>query len=183
MKLLLTSILLLLACVGSQAQPGFVKGYLITDKGDTLKGEIRINPKKEQDLYAKVFFKEASGMQKSHKPEKTKGYGFEDKTFVSVGSDDGGRFFQVVVKGPISFYKTMVEATKMNEIIYLPEYYLSKMEDKIPILVKESRFKKQLAELMKDNSQIADSYPDDKKFDFEKAVEVIKNYNAWRKGK
>lgn len=162
------------------SQQTYVKGYLVTDKGDTLKGEIKTNPKKEPELYTKVFFKDANGMQKTYKPEKTKGYGFGSRRFVAVTADGEGRYFEILVQGTIGLYKTSVEATKMNETVFETLYYLSRAGDTSPTPVKENKFKKQLQELMKDNPDIAASYSEEKKFDPEKAAEVIQNYNNWK---
>lgn len=162
------------------SQQTYLKGYLVTDKGDTLIGEVKTNPKKEAELYAKVFFKDANGMQKSYKPEKTKGYGFGNRRFVAVTADGEGRYFEVLVQGAIGLYKTTVESTKMNETVFETVYYLSRAGETSPTPVKENKFKKQLLEFMNDNADIAAAYPEEKKFDPEKAVEVIKNYNNWK---
>jgi len=165
------------------AQNTFVKGYILAEKGDTIKGEVRLNAKKEGDNYYKVFFKDNNGMQKNYKPEKTKGYGFENKHFVSMESDGEVKYFEVVVKGSLSLYKIMQEVMKMNELFFEAEYYLTTGGENKPIAVKESKFKKQITELMKDNAELAASYSEEKKFDLEKATDLIKSYNAWKAGK
>ena len=43
---------------------------MINMTGDTLKGEIKMNPKKELDNYSKFFFKDPSGVQKIISPIK-----------------------------------------------------------------------------------------------------------------
>jgi hypothetical protein len=183
MRIATTTFLLFVAAQFMTAQNTFVKGYIITDKGDSLKGEIRLNPKKEQELYTKVFLKDASGLQKNYKPEKVKAYGYENKKYVSVVADGEAKFFLVIVSGPIGLYKTMVETMKMNEALVENEYYLSSESEKEPMVVKESKFKKQISELMKDNMEIVATYSEEKKFDLEKATELIKKYNAWKSGK
>jgi hypothetical protein len=174
---------LLLSCSMLKAQGNFVKGYVVNEKGDTLKGEVRLNPKKEQEIYTKVFLRDANGMQKNYKPEKTKGYGYEDKRFVSGITDNEARFFLVIIKGPVSLYKTVVESMKMNETVFESVYFLSTAADNIPVEVKESKFKKQIGEIMKDNPEIVASYAEEKKFDLEKATDLINRYNSWKSGK
>jgi hypothetical protein len=183
MKTILISSALFLSFSVANAQNNFVKGYVLPDKGDTLKGEVRINPKKENEYFAKVFFKDATGVQKNYKPEKTKAYGFDDKRFISMELDGEMKFFQVLVSGPMSLYKSIYESMKMNEVTYQTEYYITSPEEAKPVVVKESKFKKQITELMKDNAEIAAAYSEEKKFDLEKATELIKSYNAWKSGK
>ena len=72
MKNTLLALFLSLITFSANAQIAFVKGYIINEKGDTVKGEVKINPKKEQDNYSKVFFKDESGTQKNYKANKVK---------------------------------------------------------------------------------------------------------------
>ena len=166
----------------TNAQPGFVTGYIVNAKGDTVKGEVKPNVKKEHEAYIKVVFKDANGVQKTYKPNKIKGYGFNDQNFVGMDLDGELNFYRLLAKGEINFYKLMFEAMHMNEIVYESEYYISHPDNKKMVLVKESKFKKQMLDWMKDNQEFINTYDDDKKFDSEKAIEVIKQYNAWKAG-
>ena len=165
----------------SIAQSTLLKGYIVTLKGDTLKGEVKINPKKEIDNYSKVTFKDETGLQKMYKPNKTLAYGFNDEHYIAMDSqDDEKKFYRVLANGEINFYKLGYESMRMNALSFELEYYISKAGSKDLVLVKESRFKKQVSEMMSDNLEFAEAYGDDKKFDFEKALESITNYNAWK---
>src|ERR1041385_6306165 len=100
-KLLLAATIAVLAPNAIFAQFTFVKGYIVNEKGDTLRGEVKTNPKKEHESYQRVTFKDASGAQKNYKPAKIKGYGFENNHFISFGKDDEATFYRVLVSGPI----------------------------------------------------------------------------------
>lgn len=165
------------------AQTTFVKGYIVNEKGDTLRGEARINPKKEIDNYNKIFFKDATGVQKNYKPTKVKAYGYEDHKFLSMDCEGEKKFYEIMAAGEINFYKLGYEAMRMNEIIFETEYYISDRDNKELVLVKEAKFRKQLTEWMKDNPEFISAYGDDKKFDPEKAVEIITQYNSWKASK
>src|ERR1044071_1125662 len=136
------------------SQVNFVKGYMINMSGDTLKGEIKTNPKKEFDSYNKVFFKDASGVQKNYKPDKVKGYGFDNKHFIASKYEGEPSFYKVLSNGHIMLFEMMYEMQQMNEISQKTEYYLAKKEDTEYAKLKENKFKKQLGELMKDNPDI-----------------------------
>jgi hypothetical protein len=179
-KLVLLSFVFLCG-LNARSQSTMVKGYVVTDKGDTLKGEVKINPKKEIDNYNKVTFKDESGMQKIYKPKKTLGYGFNDEHYIAMDSqDDEKKFYKVLATGDINFYKYGFEFMRMNAVNFEVEYYVSKAGTKELILIKESKFKKQIADLMEDNAELVDAYGDEKKFDYEKALETITSYNAWK---
>ena len=165
------------------AQITFVKGYMINDKGDTLKGEIKMNPKKDFDLYAKVFFKDESGVKKNHKPDKVKGYGFENKHFVSAKYEGEMMFYKVLCNGKIMLYEMMYEMQQMNDIVHKSEYYIANNGDTEFAKLKQNKFKKQLSEYMKDNSELIENADDDKKFEIEKVTELINQYNDWAKNK
>ena len=181
MKKLFIVTFVFLCGLTARSQSSMVKGYVVTDKGDTLKGEIKINPKKEIDNYNKATFKDESGMQKIYKPAKTPAYGFNDEHYVAmVAQDDEKKFYKVLTTGNINFYKLGFESMRMNAVSFEVEYYISKTGEKDLVLIKESKFKKQISEMMSDNLELVESYGDEKKFDFEKALETIKNYNAWK---
>jgi len=151
--------------------------------GDTLKGEIKMNPKKEFDNYTKVFFKDASGVQKNYKPDKVKGYGFDNKHFIASKYEGEPTFYKVLSRGHIMLFETMYEMQQMNEISQKTEYYLARKEDAEYSKLKENKFKKQLGELMKDNPDILANADDSKKFEIEKVVELVNQYNDWAKTK
>lgn len=162
--------------------PGLEKAYIITEKGDTLKGEAKPN-KKELDNYSKITFKDEKGVQKMYRATKIKGYGIKDDHYISMDSDDEKKFYKVLASGDINFYKLGYEGLRMNSVVFEVEYYVSRKNDPELSLVKESKFKKQLGEWMEDNMEFIDAYGEDKKFDVEKALLAITNYNSWKAGK
>ncbi|MBA2613248.1 MAG: hypothetical protein H0U95_14865 [Bacteroidetes bacterium] len=177
MKTALLALLISLTSFCANAQIGFVKGYIINEKGDTVKGELKINPKKEQDNYSKVFFKDDSGTQKNYKPNKVKAYGFGNQHYIAMDYEGELKFYKALARGEVSLYKMMFEVTNMNATSYDGEYYISRTDDKKMTPVKEGKFKKQLQEMMSGAAGYANDYDGDKKLNEEKAVEVINKYN------
>lgn len=164
-----------------QGQITFEKGYIVDEKGDTLRGEVKTNPKKEHDNYNKVFFKDASGVQKNYKPNKLKAYGFANKHFVSMKHNDEDKFFCRLTQGNIILYKSAFEVVVMNETSYDFEYFLYREGDAKLTEVKEGKFKKQIQEWMKDKPDFAANYKDEKKLDVQSAMDMITKYNEWKK--
>lgn len=165
----------------TNAQISFVKGYIVNDKGDTLKGEVKVNPKKEQDNYNKVFFKDASGVQKNYKANKVKAYGFNNRNFVAMTLDEEPKFYEKLTDGAIILYKVAFEVTNMNETSFDFDYFLYKEGDKKLTDVKLGKFKKQLQEWMSGSAEFASDYKDEKKFNEPLAIEIITKYNEWKK--
>jgi hypothetical protein len=172
---------LLLGIHSAKAQGNFVKAYMINAKGDTVKGEVKINPKKEFDHYFKITFKDEAGAQKNYKPTKIKGYGFDNKNFISWGEDDEAMFYERLTNGPIILYKSCFMSVHMNKEMREAAYYLHKEGDKKMTDVKEDKFKKQLQEWMSGAAGFAGEYTEEKKFNEESAIAVINKYNDWKK--
>jgi hypothetical protein len=161
---------------GALAQVAFVPGYIVQAKGDTVKGEIKINTKKDFENYSKVFFKDPTGNQKFYKPDKIKGYGYEGKTYVASKFDGEPAFYRVIINGNLMLLDIMYEMMQMNETMYKNEYYIAHKGDEEFTKVKTNKFKKQLTEFMKDKPEIASGADDN--FEIEKAIELVNQYNA-----
>jgi hypothetical protein len=181
-KLLLALVLALFTANIGKAQITFVKGYIINDKGDTLRGEVKINPKKEHEGYARVTFKDASGAQKNYKPAKVKGYGYDNNHFISWGKDEDATFYKRLVKGTITFHKSAFEVVVMNKSEWEFDYFLYHEGDKKMTDAKVGKFGKQLKEWMKDAPEYAEAYEEKEKgINEQSAIEVITKYNESKK--
>lgn len=181
MKYVFTLFLVVALMQGAKAQITFVKGYVINDKGDTLRGEVKINPKKEKDNFMRVSFKAEDGTQKNYKANKLKGYGFDNKHFIAGEHDGEQKFYQRLTNGELLLFKIMFESINMNESTFEPEYFIKHKDQEKYTEVREGKFRKQLQEFMKDDPSYAQGYEDEKHFNVEKAVEVINKYNASKK--
>ncbi len=181
MKKALLTFLIAFFAAFLNAQVTFVKGYLIPDKGDTLKGEVKINPKKEHENSNKVFFKDGTGVQKNYKPNKVKGYGYDKSHYVAIPHDGETKFYKRLSNGNILFYKVAFEITNMNETSFDFDYFLFKEGDKKLTTAKQNKFKKQLQEWMVGNADFASAFEDAKIFNQQSAIDAINKYNDWKK--
>lgn len=164
------------------AQVTFVKGYMITLKGDTVKGEVKINPKRLGDNFTKLFFKDNEGVQKNYKPDKVKGYGYEGKHFIAEKFGDEICFYKILAKGKVTLYEMVYEEYNVSSTYFKSEYYFSQEGDKEFTRIKQGKFKKQLSDVMKDNTEfIQNATEDEKKFEIEKVIDIVNQYNAWAK--
>ncbi len=175
-------ILFLLGCTFSLfSQNTQEKGYIVNMKGDTVRGEIRHNPKKEYDNYEKINFKDEKGLQKNYNPEKIKAFGFADQHYVSFGEGEEAFFYRRLTTGAINMYKFMFQGVRMNQISYESEYYLSKNHKDLEPL-KMRRLKKQLTSWMPENDEFIKDYTEPKEFDPADIAERINKYNTWKAG-
>jgi hypothetical protein len=162
------------------SQTSYVKAYLVNMKGDTVKGEARVNPKKEYDNYYKILFRDSAGTQKTYKPEKIKAFGFGDQHYVAITEDGETAFFRVLARGHVNLYKFMFEGIRMNKTVFVPEYYLAESDSSELEPIRENRFKKQLSRWIDDNPKLLETYDDTWFFEEKEAVKLIEDYNAWK---
>lgn len=161
----------------------FERGYVVNQKGDTVRGEIKYNSDKEQDCYSKAILKDGTGALKTYNAKKAKAYGFSDQVYIAMDFEGEPRFYRVLTKGEIIFYKMMIDEIRMNQVVLGGAYFVAHGNDEKNLTnVKEGKFKKQMLDWMKDNTEFVSSYEDEKKFNETKALELVKNYNAWKAG-
>jgi hypothetical protein len=184
MKCIKLFLLLLIVCSSrfgsAQTQMIWKKGYVLLTTGDTVKGEIRLNTKKEFDLYSKVTVKKSEDEKKTFSPQKAREYCFEDTHFVSRLVEGEGSFVKCVSLGAVNLYEHQYEWQSGNEIIYKSEYFIEKAHSTEIVRVRPGKFKKIVEEYMGDNAELVQQVKD-KKYDFEQLTEVVQTYNSWAK--
>ncbi len=157
-------------------------GYVITNKGDTLKGEIIERDKKTGLRFEgdKIKLIISPTEKKSYSPGKIKMYFNGENVFESVQyKSEEFAFMQVVDKGELTLYQLDLERYKKGEIeVYETQYYVKKTTEKAAIRIKENNFKKDVGALVKDNEDMLDEV-NNKDLVFEDLEKVIKDYNAW----
>jgi len=158
------------------AQAKYFPGYVIMLNGDTLKGELKKNPKREFDNFAKAAYRKKDGSDiKTFNPTKIKEYCVDGVTFVSRNVDGEQVFVKRLSKGTVNLYEAQVEVLVMNDIKVKSDYYMEKEAGEF-VKIKSGKFKKQVEEVMGDNQEIVKALAD-KKYEYENIVELFKAYN------
>jgi hypothetical protein len=184
MKKQLTLVLLLVLGSFTAAKAEFVwkPGYVILTNGDTVKGEIKYNTKKELSLFSKVTLKNAENVQKNYKPDDVKEYCFDEVHFVSRTMNKELVFLKLVSGGQINLFEWQFEVYHGDQTLIEKDFYIEKVggEAKEPEKLKGNRFKKTVSELMADNSElVARVEAEDKKYEIKDMQSVIEEYNDW----
>lgn len=175
MKRLSCFILIFAACGLTFSQNTFVPGYLIRLTGDSIEGDIKINPKKIFENYTKVVYKGDRGTQETYKSDEIKGYGYKDNHFISYKLNEELMFFKVLCNGKVMLYEVMFPEA-LNKDKYQSDYYVAKKGDTSFERVRQGKVKKQLAEYMKANPAPLDGV-EDSKFDLLKVMSAIEKFN------
>ncbi|MBI3509404.1 MAG: hypothetical protein HY064_01990 [Bacteroidetes bacterium] len=164
----------------SYAELVWKTGYVILNSGDSVKGDIHVNTTKELSLFSKVSLKQGEAT-KTYKPEVVKEFGFEQTRFISRTIDGELSFVKVLSSGRINLYELQYELQRGNEVIVDSDYFIEKNDGSGSLeKVKTGKFKKTVAELMADNTElVARVQNDDKKYEIADIQKVVEEYNTW----
>ncbi len=163
------------------AQSTLAKGYIINNSGDTLKGLIKYNPKNDKGLFESVSFQANDNEKKAYHANKLKEFSVDGSTFVSRKIDDKQVFIKRLSAGAINLYQYKTEELIMNSIHTYIDYYMEKPGSAELVKIKESKFKKQISELMSDDKNLIKEV-EEKKYDYGKIVELFEQYNKNKEG-
>jgi hypothetical protein len=158
------------------AQSTLAGGYIINANGDTLKGQVKYNAKNDLSLFDAVSFQTNATDKKSYRPNKIKEFAFDENVFVSRMIDDKAVFVKRLSNGAVNLYQYKTEQYFMNAIHTYIDYYMEKSGSTELIHIKESKFKKQLSEVMGDNEELIKDIHE-KKYDYDKIVDIFEQYN------
>ncbi|HEV7231860.1 MAG TPA: hypothetical protein VGO45_11055 [Bacteroidia bacterium] len=164
----------------SNAQLLWKKGYVLLASGDTVKGEIKVNPKKEFDFYSKVMVKKSEDEKKTFNPAKVKEFCFDETRFVSRQVEGENSFVKCLALGAVNLYEHQYEWQSGNSIVYKSEFFIEKANSSEMVRVKSGHFRKIVEQYMGDNAGLLKDVQD-KKYDFDQLAEVVQAYNTWVK--
>ncbi|HEU4716538.1 MAG TPA: hypothetical protein VFU15_01840 [Bacteroidia bacterium] len=178
--------LLLLFLAGSfgfslHAELVWKPGYVILASGDSVKGDVHVNTKKELNMFSRISFRQGEA-QKTYKPEQVKEYGYDDVKFLARDVDGEKSFLKVLSYGRIILFEYQYEVQRGNDLVVDSDYYMEKNDGSNSGLtkVKMGKFKKLAAEMMSDNTDLVQRVQnDDKKYEITDVQKVIDEYNSW----
>jgi hypothetical protein len=155
-------------------------GYIILNSGDSVRGDIKVNTKKELSLFQKISLKQGDAI-KNYKPGQVKEYGFESTRFLAKKVDGEMQFLKVLSAGRINLYEFQFEMQHGSDIVVEKEYYIEKNDGTGELQkAKSGKFKKTVAELMADNATlVARVQSDNKKYEIADMQSVVDEYNEW----
>jgi hypothetical protein len=131
----LLSILLIAGATSAFAQPKgkapkmapvLTKGYYLTLKGDSVRGEIQTNPEDPTSFYSGFSFKSANGGKvAAMSTKKAKGYGFDGRHFILIPLDANTEaYIEVLARGRLMFYELKYNDTKNGEAVISSKYFV-----------------------------------------------------------
>ncbi|MCS6979965.1 MAG: hypothetical protein NZM15_07675 [Flavobacteriales bacterium] len=156
----------------------FIKpGVAVSNKGDTLRGDIRWAKK---EIYLQnMSMKFADNTSKGIGPKNFKYVRVGDMEFESVelpGGDKEKVFMKILSKGKINFYQYDYELYQFNTNTIKNEYYARSGQDGELLKINTGNAAKKLDDLMKDRPDLI-KLLEDKNLEISKIKETIDLYN------
>lgn len=167
--------------------PIMTKGYYLTMKGDSVRGEIQTNPDDPTGFYTGFNFRVGDkGKVAPISSKKAKGYGFDGRHFTLVPYDaETSVYIEQLASGRLKFFEYKFHDKKDGEAIIASSYYIqdTKAEEKDAELkelkpISTKFYKKDLKPYMKDQAM---TWTDLDKFVFNKdaVVRAINEFNKF----
>jgi len=190
----LFSLILLAATATAVAQPKkapkmaptMTDGYVIGNKGDTIRGMVQSNPEDETDFYHKFGFIPATKPGSKvviYDTKKTKAYGYDGRHFIVITEGGEDAYVERLVSGRLNFYEYRFNGKINGNPAIESTYYIQDTRSDDASLkeikkISNTFYKKDLKPYMKDQLMI---WTDLDKFTFNKAkvVEALREYNKF----
>lgn len=159
----------------------FEDAYIVTLKGDTVKGQIKIPKAKKMELFQKISFKDQANKIRLYTPDKINGYGHNNYYFISAFHNNKSCYFKVLSKGKTSLF--MVGFDVIEEGIPREVTEFCAMEENSDgqfKVLNSSSIKKQLKDLFKSNKPLAQKISEQKEIPFnaETLEAYFKEFNS-----
>ena len=159
----------------------FESAYVVTLKGDTIKGQVKIPKTKKMELFQKISFKDPANKVRLYTPDKINGYGYGNYYYISAFHNNKSCYFKVLSKGKASLFQTGFEmidegiATDIIEFCAMEE----NSDGQFKVLTANS-IKKQLKDIFKSNKPLAQKIGEQKEIPFNaETLEVyFKEFNS-----
>lgn len=176
----MTLVALATTAVSATAQLSWVNGFVVTNEGDTLQGQVQVNTPAVTS--AKMVFKSETVDKIVHKPFQIKAWGSDDGTVYEskayqLGKDKYGVFMRrhTAVGGEVQCYEYW--NTDGNGTTGFSQLFMEKQQEMTEVYM--GKFKKQMSEYFADNEAIVAEINEGKyKKTLDGLIELIEAYNA-----
>lgn len=142
----------------------FETAYVVTLKGDTLQGHLKMPKLNKYEIYQKISFRDKTNKVKMFLPDKIKGYSFGGYFYKSAFFENKPAFFKVLSDGTASLYQICFEMNDNGEKVEIHDfcvYTQEKGEEKLVVL-EQKGLKKQLKDIFKSNKALVQKIGDQK---------------------
>lgn len=154
----------------------FEEAYVITLKGDTIRGHIKLpKSKKISELYQKISFRDKTNKIRLYTPDKINGYGYKSYYYIGAFHNNKPCFFKILSKGKASLFEIIFEEMEEGVATEFAEFCVMEEKGDGQFKVLEAKgIKKQLKDIFKSNKTLAQKINEQKEITFNS--ETLESY-------
>lgn len=153
----------------------FEEGYVVTLKGDTIRGYLKMPKTNEAELYQKMTFKDKANKQRLYTPGKITGYGFGGYHYMNGYHNSKQCFFKVLSQGRFNLLQICYEEMTGSEKKLIQEFcVMTGAQGEEFIVLEEKGLKKQLKDFFKTNKALVQKINEQKTIDYKS--EILERY-------
>ena len=141
----------------------FEEAFIITLKGDTISGLIKIPKTKKVELFQKIVFKDKGNKMRIYTPDKINGYYCNNYYYISAYHNEKSCYFKVLSKGKVTLFQTFFEQYEEGAVNELEEFCVMEENNGGQFKVIDAKgIKKQLKVLFKSNKSLSQKITEQK---------------------
>jgi hypothetical protein len=153
----------------------FEEAFVITLKGDTIRGSIKIPKTKKVELFQKIVFKDKGNKIKIYTPDKINGYYCNNYYYISAYHNEESCYFKVLSKGKVTLFQTFYEKFNGGVVNELEEFCVMEENSNGEFKVIDAKgIKRQLKDIFKSNKSLSQKITDQKEILLK--AEVLETY-------
>jgi hypothetical protein len=157
------------------AQTEFSSGYIVNQKGDTVKGEVKA--KSDMDIYVKIMFREKNpGPIKQCIPAKVRSFGVDGIDYTAVRLNNQWVFMQVLCRGRIMFFEYKPPVSQGNEKMQSQYFVMKGGYESLTQFFIDSKAKRHIKDHISDDKELMKSI-ESVTMDYSNLIQTINQYN------
>lgn len=179
MKTIYFAVLLILnLTIFSQAKKNpdvFEEAYVVTLKGDTIRGALKMPKISEAEIYQKITFKDKANKQRLYTPGKILGYGYGGYYYMNGYHNSKQCFFKVLSTGRFNLLQICYDEMTGSEKKTVQEFcVMTGTQQEEFVVLEEKGLKKQLKDFFKTDKALVQKINEQKSIDYRS--DILENY-------
>lgn len=153
----------------------FEPAYVVSLKGDTIKGTIKMPKISETELYQKITFRDEKNKQRMYLPGKINGYGLGGYYYINGFHNNRPSFLKVLSAGKFNLLQMLYEEMSESGKVIVAEFcVMSGPQGEEFVVLEEKGLKKQLKEFFKSNKSLVQKINEQKNIDYK--ADILEAY-------
>lgn len=153
----------------------FEPGYVVTLKGDTLKGTIKMPKISATEIYQKIIFRDSKNKQRMYLPGKINGFGLGGYYYINGYHNNKPSFLKVLSAGKFNLLQMLYEEMSESGKVIVAEFcVMSGPQGEEFVVLEEKGLKKQLKDFFKSNKPMVQRINEQKTIDYK--AEILEAY-------